>query len=45
MPVLQENIAVLRERINSPLLGVVPFMEHPDVKVATMCLDLDLLGV
>jgi dethiobiotin synthetase len=43
MPVLQENIETLRERIAAPLLGVVPFMAEPDARVATQHLDLSLL--
>lgn len=43
MPALQENIEALRERIAAPLLGVVPYMEEPDVKVAAEHLDLGLL--
>lgn len=43
MPVLQENIAALRERIAAPLLGVVPQMTQPDAKVAAAQLNLELL--
>ena len=32
MPALQENIDALRERIASPLLGVIPHMAEPDEK-------------
>ncbi|MDO8988711.1 MAG: dethiobiotin synthase [Sideroxyarcus sp.] len=44
MPSLQENIQTLRERIAAPLLGVIPHMVEPDMKVAASCLDLGLLG-
>jgi dethiobiotin synthetase len=44
MPVLQENIEALRERIAAPLLGVIPYQEQPDAQVAAGCLDLGLLG-
>jgi dethiobiotin synthetase len=44
MPSLQENIEALRERIAAPLLGVIPHMVEPDMKVAASCLDLELLG-
>ena len=30
MPALQENIDALRERIASPLLGVIPYQRQPD---------------
>lgn len=43
MPALQENIDALRQRINAPLLGVIPFQTHPDVRVAAACLDLECL--
>jgi dethiobiotin synthetase len=43
MPALRENIAALRERIGSPLLGVIPYMAEPDAKAAAGCLNLGLL--
>ena len=43
MPALQENIDALRERIASPLLGVIPHMAELDEKKAAACLDLGLL--
>jgi len=43
MPALQENIDALRERIEAPLLGIVPFMRAPDAKDAAQLLDLNLL--
>ena len=43
MPALQENIDALRERIEAPLLGIVPFMQAPDAKEAAQLLALNLL--
>ena len=43
MPALQENIEALRERIASPLLGVVPYMTEPDARVAAGQLHLERL--
>ena len=43
MPALQENIAALRERIDAPLLGIIPFQAQPDAQVAAQYLDLSLL--
>lgn len=43
MDALQENIGALRERIEAPLLGVVPHMAAPDAKAAARHLDLRLL--
>ncbi len=43
MPALQENIDALRERIASPLLGVIPYQRQPDAQAAAMHLDLRLL--
>lgn len=43
MPALQENIAALRQRIDAPLLGIIPFQEQPDAQVAVQHLDLSLL--
>lgn len=44
MPRLGENIAALQERIPAPLLGVVPYMAPPDVRLAALRLDLGMLG-
>lgn len=43
MPVLQQNIDALRERIAAPLLGVIPYQAQPDAKVAATHLQLSLL--
>jgi dethiobiotin synthetase len=43
MPVLQQNIDALRERIAAPLLGVIPYQAQPDAKAAATCLQLSLL--
>jgi dethiobiotin synthetase len=43
MPALQENIAALRQRIDAPLLGIIPFQAHPDAGAAARHLDLSLL--
>lgn len=44
MPALQENLDALRERIEAPLLGVVPYMTVPDAKRAAGHLNLELLN-
>lgn len=43
MPMLQENIEALRERLAAPLLGLVPQLSQPDVKTTAQYLELDLL--
>ena len=43
MPMREENIAALQQRIDAPLLGVVPYMTQPDAHVAAGQLDLDRL--
>lgn len=43
MPALQENIEALRERIEAPLLGIVPYQAQPDERAAAAHLDLGLL--
>lgn len=43
MMMLDENIALLRQRIEAPLLGVVPRMGLPDAREAASLLDLVLL--
>lgn len=43
MPVLQQNIDALRERIAAPLLGVIPYQAQPDAKAAATYLQLSLL--
>lgn len=43
MPALQENIDTLRDRIDAPLVGVVPYMEMPDAHAAAQWLKVELL--
>lgn len=43
MPALQENIDTLRERIQAPLLGVIPFQSQPDAREAATHLDISTL--
>jgi dethiobiotin synthetase len=43
MPALQENIDTLRDRIQAPLLGVIPFQSQPDARVAASHLDISSL--
>jgi len=43
MVMLDENIVALQQRINAPLLGVVPYMALLDTRVAAEQLDLELL--
>ena len=40
MPMREENITALQQRIAAPLLGIVPFQRMPDAKVAAGCLRL-----
>jgi dethiobiotin synthetase len=40
MVMLNENIAALRQRINAPLLGIVPHLEQPDAREAASFLNL-----
>jgi dethiobiotin synthetase len=44
MAMLDGNIAALQQRINAPLLGVVPHQRRPDAREATTCLNLKLLA-
>lgn len=44
MPVLQENIAALRERLAAPLLGVIEYQAQPDAQKTAAQLNLKLLG-
>lgn len=44
MAMLDENIDALRQRIDAPLLGVVPYQERPDAHEAAKRLDFKLLG-
>ena len=34
MPMRAENIAALQQRINAPLLGIIPFQAQPDAQHA-----------
>ncbi len=43
MPMLNENIAALRQRIAAPLLGVLPCYQAPDAHEVAKKLDLQLL--
>jgi len=43
MPALQHNIDALSERIEAPLLGVVPFQDVPDPRSVAGMLNIDLL--
>lgn len=43
MPALQENIDTLRERIQAPLLGVIPFQSQSDARAAATHLDISSL--
>lgn len=43
MAAVEENVAALQQRIAAPLLGVVPYMMQPDVRVAAGRLDLNRL--
>ncbi len=43
MPMCEENIAALQQRIDAPLLGVVPYMTQPDAHVEAGQLDLNCL--
>ena len=45
MPYLQENIQALCERIDAPLLGVVPFQAEPDTQQITKYLAMENLHV
>jgi len=44
MPMLQENISALQQRIAAPLLGVVPHCANSDAREVADFLDLTLLG-
>lgn len=43
MPVLQENIESLQQRLQAPCLGVVPWLDAASPELAARCLNLDLL--
>lgn len=40
---LDKNIAALQQRLNAPLLGVVPYQARPDARAAASLLDMALL--
>lgn len=44
MPMLQQNIEALRERIAAPLLGVIPWQSAPDARSVAGMLDIGLLN-
>lgn len=44
MPALQQNIDTLRNRIDAPLLGVVPYMDNPDAHAVAELLNIELLN-
>ena len=44
MPALQRNIDTLRNRIDAPLLGVVPYMDNPDAHAVAELLNIELLN-
>ena len=43
MPVREENIAALEERLGAPLLGILPHARHPDAKA--LCARLDVAAL
>ncbi len=43
MPALKENIEALQQRIDAPLLGIVPYQATPDARAVAKMLDIDLL--
>ena len=43
MPALQQNIEALQQRIDAPLLGVVPFQKKPDARAVADHLRMELL--
>ncbi|OFZ66170.1 MAG: dethiobiotin synthase [Betaproteobacteria bacterium RBG_16_56_24] len=43
MPMIEENIAALQQRIKAPLLGIVPYLQPVDARVAAARLDLGFL--
>jgi dethiobiotin synthetase len=43
MASIEENVAVLQQRIGAPLLGIVPHLPHPEARTAAGHLDLDRL--
>ena len=45
MPQWEENIATLQQRMAAPLLGIVPYLPHPDARVVVNHMRLDRLQV
>ena len=43
MPALQDNIEALKQRLQAPLLGIVPYQPQTDPRLAASQLDLSLL--
>jgi dethiobiotin synthetase len=43
MAYLQENLSALRQRLNAPCLGCIPFLDTPDPATAAGYLDLTAL--
>jgi len=43
MPALQDNIGALKQRLNSPLLGVVEYQKSPDARAAATQLNIGFL--
>jgi len=43
MPALKGNLDALKERIEAPLLGTIPYLKYPGAKIAAKHLDLSLL--
>jgi len=39
----EENVATLAQKINSPCLGVIPYLKSPKTKIIAESLDIDLL--
>ncbi len=45
MPLLEENIAALQQRINAPILGRVPYLPQAEAHLVSGYLDLGRLGI
>lgn len=43
MPGLEGNLSALKNRIEAPLLGIIPYIDHPDATNVTQYLNLQLL--
>ncbi len=44
MPLIEQNVATLQQRIAAPLLGIVPYLPQADARVAAGQLDLEILN-